>query len=64
MLDIMHYMVQPFKMQVEAKNCDKQHFYALRARMRVLRARNLKTGNAGALALPICPFTPNFVQIQ
>ena len=29
MLDIMHFMVQPFKMQGEARNCKKVHFYRL-----------------------------------
>ena len=64
MLDIMHYMVQPFKMQGRPKIAKNSIFTRFITRMRVLRTHNLKMGNAGALALPILPFTPNFVQIR
>ena len=64
MLDMLYFMVQPYKMQGKAKNCKNVHFYALFPQLCALRTHNPKTGNAGASALLFWPLTPNSVQIE
>ena len=36
MANIMYFMIQPFKVQWEAKNSENAGFYALRARLRAI----------------------------
>ena len=61
LLHIVTFMLQPFKMQVEARNCKNRHFDALRARLRALRARYSKTDKASTGGLVQYTFTPIFV---
>ena len=64
MLDMLYFMVQPYKMQGEAKDFKNVHFYTLYPQLRALRMGNPKTGNAGTSALLFWPLTPNFVKIH
>ena len=64
MLDMLYFMVQPYKMQGEAKDFKNVHFYTLYPQLRALRTGNPKTGNAGTSALLFWPLKPNSVQIE
>ena len=66
MANIMHFMIQPFKVQWEAKNSENGALNALRARLRALRAR-FKFGQSHFVrlskTLPMVPLDLKSVQI-
>ena len=59
----MTFMLQPLKMQGEAKNCKNGHFCALRTRLRALRARDLDAGHCSTGVLTRRTFGPSFVTL-
>ena len=64
LLHIVTFMLQPLKMQGEARNCENGHFCALHARLRVLRARDLDAGHCSTGVLTRRTFGPSFVALR
>ena len=63
MANIIYSMIQPFKVQWEAKNSENAGIYALRVRLCALRARHPEKNHASTGALARQTFGPNFVAL-
>ena len=57
-------MLQPLKMQGEARNGKNKRFGPLRAQLRAQRAHYPKTNHAGTGVLPRRTFSPIFVALR